>query len=307
MPNEVNVTADVMDSSPAPADPFEADRGEPAGPPASSPEGDPSDGGQEPSDGISNNANRRIQQLVSKGKEYEKTISQLQQQNAQMRQYMIQQLNQPKNQPSTAPPSALSYDPESENIIKDLGGDDTAKKLYDVLGRRFGLAAKEQGLAREDEVLSKVDQRINAALGTVQATQAVPNRIQELVGKGRLDAKEAQWVQQKVVEAAQQEPRWLGNAQLARQLVNTIVEAGYDSGDIAVAVKKSRPANTLVSPGQNGGGAPEGDNLSDLRAAAQRFRSLRSLNDKQLKQLGGKMPAGRPASQQSVAHLVKGQ
>lgn len=233
-------------------------------------------------------ANARIQELVRQKKAAEAELGAARQREAQYQQYLqrVVQQQQKQKEPKSAAPDA-----ETELIIRDLGGDDTARKLYEVLGSRFNVAAKQSGLVTADQVQQLVEQKVAQATGAWQTTVSLTNNIAEMVNSGTLDKPEAEWVTQQVATAAQQSPEWVTDGARANMLVNHIIMEGMKSGAIKPGRKQTRGNATLLSPGM-GGVAQADDGFAEVKAAAKRFSTLRGLAEKDLKALhervGGK-------------------
>ena len=131
----------VQESSSPPSD---------SGPePQESAEAAPSEGGLGSAGEVTPAAQARIQELVRQRKQVEAELSQSRQKEAQYQAYIqrvTQYQQQQKQQQQPQRPDA-----ETELIVKDLGGDETAQKLYEVLGRRFDVAAKNSGFVTAEQ------------------------------------------------------------------------------------------------------------------------------------------------------------
>lgn len=233
---------------------------------------------------ISPKANRRIQELAKAKKEQEDRARKLEAQLQQLHQMYLAKVSGPETKTSGQP----ALDPEAQNIIHELGGDETAKKLYDVLGKAFGHSAKKEGFVSRQEAEKLAQQAAARYLGSMQSTLAVSSTVSKLVEDGTLDSSEAGWVTQKVAEIAKGNPRSMETPESAQMLVNMVLGQGFTSGDLKLN-RKTRGTPTVVGPGRNSAGDTSDSGYKEVKAAAARFRSLAGLDDKELKTLYGKV------------------
>jgi len=263
MPEEQAPVADVSESPSPPPEP-QQDVSEPAETP------------------VSQNANRRIQELNREKKQQEERARRLEKQVQDLQSLYQQQFKQSQT------PKQPARDSEAENIIHELGGDDTARKLYDVLSRTFGHAAKKGEYVSKAEAEQMMKSVASTYFGGIQSSLAVSNSVNALVQAGTLDDKEAQWVTSQVSEIAKGNPQTLTNPKSASMLVNMVLGQGFTSGEIKPG-KKTRGTPTVVGPGRNSTGGTQDPEFKDIKAAASRFRTLAGLDDKSLKALRDKV------------------
>jgi hypothetical protein len=231
----------------------------------------------------------RFREVNSQKNEAQQNVGKLQeafrQREAQWQQYAqgVQQ-NQQVTQQQTQEPASTDSEPDSEELyIKQmLGDDETGSKVYEMLDRHFNHKIGKQGVASKDEIMSEVRDYVNKQTGSIQSTFHVSNQIQDMVGKGMLGPEDAQRITGKVASALQSQPQWAENSGNMDLLMSKIILDEIKAGQVKpYSQRRTMGSNTPVAPGQNGNAnqAREAEQ-GNLRNAANRFRSLRGLVEK---------------------------
>lgn len=272
------VAEDVKPGSEASADP--------------QPQGQATDGADTSDRGdseVSERANKRIRDLTKRMKELEENNRAAVEAAVRKRDEQWKQWQSSKAQEQ----EPKGDDPEEALIRSWLGNDEQGQKAYEMVERLATKKAREAlkgSGANEQEIMARVQQLVDRKMNTLKSATSATSQIQDMVKSGIIAEGDVEEVMEAIHTETTANPAWGENPKHMEMLVDSTVARLQRTGTIKPPSRNGK--STVVSPGR-GGEATNAQDVEDaqLTEIKSRFRSLRNVDQKRMRELGKRVPA----------------